>query len=33
MDELSLDDGLKFRVEGNLSFSYKGEFDHGKYKK
>jgi hypothetical protein len=30
MNELNLDDGLKFRVEGNLSSSYKGDFGHGK---
>jgi hypothetical protein len=32
MDELSLDDGLKFKEEGNLSSSWKGKFGHRKYK-
>jgi hypothetical protein len=33
MNELSLDGGLKFIVEGNLSSFQKGEFGHEKYKK
>ena len=33
MDELNLNDGLKFRVKENLSsFTQKGDFGHGKKK-